>query len=165
MKAIRLCKVPFKWAASFGRPKDSSPNINEIESAGGFEAHGDLISHLPFEWPGEREQGYDLSTLPLDEDVLRVIDEFAREMKQKGVHVVISYTPLEESFYQKHRGALEHLHERLSSIEAASLPSPPSAFVYPSEWFFDTVYHLDAAGRPHRSRAVAADLKRLGLVD
>src|SRR5690606_22403490 len=39
--------------------------ISQIESLAGFTPEGDLVSHLEVTWPFPREEGLDLSSLPV----------------------------------------------------------------------------------------------------
>lgn len=135
---------------------DSDTLISSIEVREGFNAEGDLTSHLGVDWPFERGPGIDLS-LPIDPEVIDVIRTFNDEMSARGVRVIFSYTPLLRSFYQTHQASLNNLHPRILSAGLVA-PSPPSAYVFDENLFFDTVYHLNAEGRALRSERLAQDI-------
>ena len=131
--------------------------IQKIETRDGFNAHGDLVSHLGVEWPFEVADGFDLTKRGVDTKVLDVLERFVDEMRARGVKVVVSHAPVEREFYEKHRSAFEDFAARL---EARGLPAPllPERFVFPKDFFFDTVYHPNAKGRKARTLLVAESL-------
>lgn len=135
-------------------------SIEAIESFAGFTESGDLISHLGVHWPYKREPGLDLTTLPLEPELLPLVREFSMRQKGQGVDVIFSYTPLIRYFYDQHRDAIAGFDAavRRELAEVAQTPSPPEAFVYGTEMFFDTVYHLNREGRDQRSRRLAQDI-------
>jgi hypothetical protein len=134
--------------------------ILSIESLAGFNPYGDLESHLGVKWPGEREDGVNASTTPVDAGVVEALREFARTEGARGVQVMLSYTPADRSYYGKHRASIDALHARLQAASPLVVPSPPSTFVFANDWFFDTVYHLNERGRPVRTKLVIDDIER-----
>ena len=132
--------------------------VLKVESVSGYNQRGDLVSHLGVEWPVEREDGLNASKLPVDEGVLSNIRDFAAWANARGVKVIVSYTSVIDYYYAKHRAALESLHERVRAIPGVTVPSPPSAYVFPEARFFDTVYHLNREGRQERSERVIRDI-------
>lgn len=134
--------------------------IDKVESAAGFNEYGDLTSHLEVKWPYDQEDGIDLTHTPLDQEVGPLLQDFAREMQARGVDVVLSYTSAVETYYRRHKQSIDSLHALLTKLPPLVVPSPPTDFVYPTPWFFDTVYHLNAEGRAARSQKLAGDLQR-----
>jgi hypothetical protein len=134
--------------------------IDKVESAAGFNEYGDLTSHLDVKWPYGQEDGIDLTGTPLDSEVVPLLQGFAQEMQGRGVDVVLSYTSAIETYYARHKESIDNLHALLTKSPPLVVPSPPTDFVYPPPWFFDTVYHLNAHGRAARSQKLASDLQR-----
>ena len=132
--------------------------VNQIERASGFTPEGDLVSHLGTPWPYEREQGIDLTARGIDREVIGYIQAFAREMDARGVTVVVSYTPVLREFYDRHAGVIGEVHRRLNA-DGVIAPRAPSDYVYDESVFFDTVYHLNAAGRGPRTEQLAGDVE------
>lgn len=134
--------------------------ISRVESLAGFTPEGDLVSHLDVTWPFPREEGLDLSALPVDPDLMPLLREFAASMRDRGVDVIFSYTPLARPFYERHAAAVQGfdalVRERLGDL--VQVPSPPTTFVYDQDQFFDTVYHLNRHGRDARSHTLARDI-------
>lgn len=134
--------------------------ISRIESLAGFTPEGDLVSHLDVTWPFPREEGLDLSSLPVDPGLVPLLQEFGLAMSQRGVDVIFSYTPLARPFHERHARAIEGfdalIRDRLGDL--MHVPSRPTAFVYDEDRFFDTVYHLNRDGRGTRSLTLAGDI-------
>jgi hypothetical protein len=135
---------------------DSYAFIEQIETRAGFNAEGDLTSHLGVTWPFEHEQGTDPAT-PVDPHLIPLLSDFNREMEARGVRVMISYTPLMRSFYDGHQAGIDRLHTLITEAGLRA-PHPPSDYVYDDSLFFDTVYHLNAEGRALRSERLAEDI-------
>lgn len=133
-------------------------DLDSIETLGGFNSHGDLTKHLGITWPRPREQGLDLTELPLDPELVPLLRDFAKEMQARGVAVKMSYGPVLVDFYAKHQAAVDRLHEALSAAAPVELLGKPSDFVLPEPLFFDTVFHLTAEGRAQRTAKVVEQL-------
>jgi hypothetical protein len=144
--------------AVFGRDEedDSFAFIERIESVSGFNAEGDLTSHLDVTWPFEHEQGIDPAN-PVDPQLIPLLSDFQDEMQERGVRVMVSYTPLMRSFYTQHRAGIDRLHTLITEA-GLDAPRPPSDYVFDDRLFFDTVYHLNAEGRALRSQQLANDI-------
>ncbi len=132
--------------------------VESVETNSGFNRFGDLESHLGIEWTFEREEGFDLTALGIDPDVVGIVQAFSNEMDQRGVTVVVSYCPVMRAYYDQHRETINDLHHRLQSA-GLRLPLSPEEMVFDPSFFFDTVYHLNAQGRPVRTQKVLDSLE------
>ncbi|KCZ87533.1 hypothetical protein HHI_15828 [Hyphomonas hirschiana VP5] len=160
-KIIRLLGDGYEaFAGLFGASEDHSDptGIGAIESLGGFTPEGDLVSHLGKTWEFDLEDGLDVTNLPLDEDILPMMDAFVREMNTRGVNVMISWTPIIDDYYARHTAEIERLNAQMEEIPSFLIPRPARDFVFPPSQHFDTVYHLNAEGRAIRSKMVADDI-------
>jgi hypothetical protein len=134
---------------------------NEIEMLRGFNAMGDLTSHLGVEWPFLRAgPAPDLTEDGVESQAVEEIEGFAQRMEERDVSVIVSFTPTMRRFYAQHAGAFEDLYRRLRETPPIIVPSPPSAYTYEEPLFFDTAYHLKAEGRGLRTHRLAEDIKR-----
>jgi hypothetical protein len=134
---------------------------NSVGSLAGFNEQGDLTSHLGVKWPFERGAELNISELPVDMDAVRLLQDFTKEMNARGVTVFVSYTPIAQSYYDRHKRTLADLHALLTRSAPLVIPRPPEDFVFREEWFFDTVFHLTAEGRVVRTQKVIDDLTQL----
>ena len=160
-KVIRVIGETYDgFAGLFGATEDHSDptGIGAIESFAGFTPDGDLVSHLGKEWAYDLEDGLDISTLPMDKEILPMMDAFVRDMNARGVHVMISWTPIIDEYYSRHSAEIERLNAEMEAIPSFLIPRPARDFVFPPSQHFDTVYHLNAEGRAIRSKMVADDI-------
>ena len=134
--------------------------IDSIETLAGFNEYGDLTSHLGVKWQEGREDGMNLSALPMEAELIRLLGNFGDEMRSRGVGVIVSYTPVVREFYNRHKAAIENLHRILTQTPPLIVPRPPGGFVFDEPQFFDTVYHLNGEGRGPRTQNLVADLQR-----
>lgn len=159
-KALRLFREGIRHLGGLfgmGRSEKASDSLSEIESLAGFNPEGDLTSHLGKPWPGEIEQG--TVSDRLDPGVVPLLARFIQDMEARGVSVMISYTPLMVSYYEQHKLELDQAYQAMRQSVPASVANVPSAYVYGSNMFFDTVYHLNAVGRSLRTRSLAQDIQ------
>ncbi|WP_193335460.1 hypothetical protein [Devosia beringensis] len=136
--------------------EDARSLIYTIETFSGFTPEGDLVSHLGVDWPYDFEQG--IVGHSVDPDVIPMIAEFVQAMEARDVRVVMSYTPLMRVFYDQHVPELQAVHQQLSAALQGRLPRPPQDYVFDTDQFFDTVYHLNNEGRQVRSAQLGGDI-------
>jgi hypothetical protein len=149
----------WRVAAIGAREVSGLDEIRAIESLAGFNAEGDLVSHLGVDWPYALEREIISGAGDIETEALELMRDFTRDMNARGVSVLTSYTPLQSDAYGENQGVYEALHERIGAMAPMAAPSPPAAFVYDNSNFFDTVYHLNAAGRPLRTQQIITDLQ------
>lgn len=161
-KVLRLLgALGFRTDAAAAAPEGDLDRIRErVETISGLSPQGDLVSHLSIDWPAELEQGVDLTGGVREDGVFERLRAFTENARARGAEVIISYTPVERSFYERHKASIDDYHARVSATEGLVAPSPPSSFVFDERYFFDTVYHLGAEGRETRTRMVLGDLAR-----
>ncbi len=133
-------------------------DLRDIEGLAGFNAHGDLVSHLDVDWPYPPSEEQDLPGFTMTEEAFPLVENFVEEMNARGVRVIISYSPAERVFYEKHRAAIESWDAQFRANPAFIVPRPPSDYVFDASMHFDTVYHLDREGRAIRSQMLADDI-------
>lgn len=162
-KAIRVMGEAYdSFTYMLGAEPDapwSDVDILAIEGASSFTPEGDLTGHLGVIWPNELEDGLDISNLAMDEEIVPLMQDFVREMNDRGVLVMISWTPLLDSFYDRHKAEIERLSAQLSTVPEFLIPRPARAFTFDKSMHFDTVYHLNEKGRAIRTEMVVEDLK------
>lgn len=136
-----------------------SRTIEKIESLAGFTPEGDLVSHLGVAWPYRREDGIIPKGAQIESRMISLMHDFSLEMSNRDVAVMVSYTPVIREFHDRHQNNLSEVHKLISATPPLVAPRPPSEFVFDEAYFFDTVYHLNAEGRPLRTQKLIQDLK------
>ena len=159
-KVIRLMGDGAKGLAMLAGARDSldATGITEIETLGNFTQDGDLTGHLNRTWEDGIEDGLDMSTLPMDQQILPLMEEFVREMNARGVKVMISWSPIVDYFYEKHKTEVERLNAEMTAIPEFNIPRPARDYVFPASQHFDTVFHLNKEGRAIRSDMLTQDI-------
>jgi hypothetical protein len=156
MKLLRLLGQVYDGITD---PAAEPSIMRDIETVKGVTPNGDLVSHLGVAWPYDLEDGLDATALPVDPEIFDLLQDFATRMQARGVHVLMSYSPALRSYYDRHQASLDHLQELVAEHPPLAAPSPPNTYVYDQNMFFDTVYHLNADGRPVRTRQLIQDLQ------
>jgi hypothetical protein len=133
-------------------------DILAVEGASNFTPEGDLAGHLGLTWPHEPEDGMDISNLAMDEEIVPLMQAFVREMDDRGVRVMISWTPLLDSFYERHKTEIERLNAQLATVPEFLIPRPAREFTFDKSMHFDTVYHLNEKGRAIRTAMLVEDI-------
>jgi hypothetical protein len=133
-------------------------DMNVIESLKSFTPEGDIVGHLGVVWPYSREEAVVPKGATIVPEMAALMHGFAEEMQKRGVPVVVSYTPFMREAYDKLKGDLARFDTMIKSSPPLIAPSPPSAFAYDEDLFFDTVYHLNERGRPLRTQRIIDDL-------
>jgi hypothetical protein len=141
------------------------PAVDCIYCRSAFDRYGDLVAHLD-------KSSEDITGMPLfrkgrrstaiDEAALEAIRAFAARARKTGARVLVIYPPLPERQFADNRARIEAVHERLAQLDGLQVLAPPSASVYPTELFFDWVYHLNVEGRGRRTDDVLALLRTAG---
>jgi len=160
-KILRLIRgVAFSARDAILGPDQDPPGeadlLANIETAEGFNAQGDLVSHLGVDWPLAITQGTPADA-PLDPEIIPLLRRYQDEMAAQGVRVMISYTPLEASFYARYQAGIDGIEQAMRDA-GLNVVSSARDYVYDESFFFDTVFHLDAEGRAMRSERLAADI-------
>ncbi|HRE43106.1 MAG TPA: hypothetical protein PKY87_03960 [Terricaulis sp.] len=132
--------------------------ISQIESFSGFDARGDLVSHLNIDWPDPPKEEEDVPAFEMTPEAFALMEDFVEDMSERGVRVIVSYSAAEREFYEKHREAIESWDARFRENPAFVVPRSPSDYVFDASMHFDTVYHLNAEGRAIRSQMLAEDI-------
>ena len=161
-KVIRLVGETYEGLGALVSPEEPAEDtidILTVEGYSSFSPRGDLVGHLDLTWSGPIESGDDISNLPMDQEILPLMQDFIREMEAKDVQVMISWTPIIEDFYAQHKDEIERLNAQMDATPGFLIPRPARDFVFPPTQHFDTAYHLNAEGRAIRSRMVADDIK------
>jgi hypothetical protein len=79
-------------------------------------------------------------------------------MRARGVDVLLSHTPVERNYYERHARSINTLYQALAGEKPITVLSPPSRYIFERNMMFDTVYHLNGDGRRLRTEQLAEDV-------
>jgi hypothetical protein len=137
------------------------PNrMDLIESRSGFNAYGDLVSHIGEEWDPGVLDGLDLEAHPLDARVPVLLRQVASNLANRNVKLLMLPAPMPDTYFQKHQKAVLETRSELERDVPGLLAGDPRDYVYPESCFFDDIHHLNGECRMRRSRQVVQDLTR-----
>lgn len=123
-----------------------------------FNQNGDVISHLT-------RQPKDITRLSLfPKDIkfspgsVDLLNDFYSYALSKGARVFVIFPSIPRGQYEKERTRLDGLYSQLKNTLKIAMLSTPSDGVYPEDYFFDTVYHLNIRGREHNTAGIIRGL-------
>lgn len=132
-----------------------------------FNSLGDMVAHhdMPptYQKKRIREKGFsakwDVQTNILDQQVQR-LNEFAEKCRAEGIEVVLSYPPLSETSWNANQQIIVEIREKLSQELKIPILNEEMTPSWPDEMYFDTEWHLTAAGKEQRTAELIASMRR-----
>ena len=129
------------------------PDTNPVYNRHSFNQYGDVVSHL-----GKKSMDPDsiyVKPLPPPKDFNRkTVDELndiGDTARERGAHAYFLFPSYIDRSYVINAGAIEWLRQRLVRDMRVPILGTAQNFVFPSTWFFDTRFHLNAIGRGPRT--------------
>lgn len=144
---------------------DAKPSIADTNSVffrNGFNAQGDLLSHLnnPPQLPLQHAE------LPPSIDISGIVEdltEFSSWSAQHHILVYYAFPPYAASAYQKNQETVRQIEQEFRQIPGIRFVDTSADYVFADSLFFDSVYHLNQAGRYQRTKKLLAWLKNQPL--
>lgn len=143
----------------------SKPKPHGVYSRGGFNIFGDVISHL-----GKQNHQIDVdksnpfyadpAISPSVEKAVFLLNDFIDIARQKGVGVYFMYPALLDQMFFYFEDSIIPLSQKLEKEIHAPIISKPHESVFPIEFFFDTVYHLNMQGREKFTQLVLEKISK-----
>lgn len=141
-------------ADAFGvKNKYFPPDTNPVYNRRSFNQYGDVTSHL-----GRKSMHPDsiyVSNLPPSSEfnrrTLDDLDDIGEGARSRGAHAYFLFPPYIDRSYAINTGAIAALGQTLAKDMQIPILGTPKDFVYPSNRFFDTRYHLNQLGRGPRT--------------
>ena len=137
------------------------PDTNPVYNRHSFNQYGDVVSHL-----GKKSMNPDsiyVSALPPAKEFNRkTIDELndiGDAGRERGAHAYFLFPSYIDRSYAINAKAIESLRQRLSRDMRVPILGTARDFVFPSNWFFDTRFHLNENGREPRTLKMIEILK------
>lgn len=156
--AIMRCQAAWKYATG----EWSGPVADKVYRADGFNAQGDLVSHLGLPQRGPDRQHWVNHELPVfDTAILPIAQALKDSVDAHGADLVFTWPAVARSSQRfDHTGTI-----RGRMAEAGfPLMGRPADYTFPDTAFHDTHYHLRATGRRTRTDRMIQDLAAAGLI-
>lgn len=144
-----------RYLATIGR----EPDPDCIYCPQAFNSFGDIERHLDRAGKDVASMDFLRRPTPVDAGAIAEINAFARRIDEVGARVFMLFPCIPQIHYERSRARIERLYERLSSDLLVPLLAAPLEYVYPIEYFYDWVYHLNRRGREVRTEQVIADVQ------
>jgi hypothetical protein len=122
----------------------------------GFNEYGDYIKHL-----GVESQPFTpaLPPDPLNPQYLARFFQFVAAFTGRGVRVILTYPSYEEVSFYNTVDRIRELDAAFRACENLTVISTPDDYCFPTAFFYDTIYHLNAHGRAARTERLLRDLR------
>lgn len=133
--------------------------ILNIETLRGFTPEGDLVRHLGVTWPFKRDGGVIPESEKIEIPMIDMLRDFTVEMNNRDIAVMLSYSPAIRYFYDRYQRSFEEVHGLVQAMPPLIAPSSPANYSFDVNYFFDSVYHLNAEGRKLRTQRLIDDLQ------
>jgi hypothetical protein len=128
----------------------------------GFNSYGDYVKHLTM----ENQRIIPKKNIGIvDQAYLAHFFKLIVDFTARGITVILSYPSYEEQSYRNSAGTIAALDAAFRSKENLLVISAPDSSCFPAGFFYDTEYHLNAAGRTLRTERLITDLRASGLLN
>lgn len=125
-----------------------------------FNKYGDAIAHWNMAPPDHKGNAQFIRLTPVAcnpeymTGAIKRINEFSREVKERGANVVLTFPPIPQERYDISKNNLAKIKQKLHNELRIGILGNPEDFVYPENHFFDTRYHLTSTGVQKRTAKV-----------
>ncbi|WP_108808444.1 hypothetical protein [Aquimarina spinulae] len=128
-----------------------------VYTRNGLNKYGDGVNHLGLI---QKDKLGSKSIIKDNKDEeIRVLNDFYSFAKEKGIEVVFSYGAYEASEYEKNMNTLKKTHKKMKQNLNIEMIMDIDDFVYPTSYFYDSVYHLNQKGRSIHTKKMIQKLK------
>jgi hypothetical protein len=123
-----------------------------------FDKQGDYLGHL--QEPPRSRVIFPLSCGEASPDSLHFINRFSQQIHARGAKLVLLPCPIPDNSYGSSAHNIAREFEQLRRTCAAAILADPKRYVFATDDFYETPYHLNATGRKLRTQLVAEDLRK-----
>ncbi len=93
-----------------------------------------------------------------DENFLSYVNDFASYVRSKGAHMYYRFAPMNQKAVED-ESTLDHYYDVLQDKLELDILGNPHDAILDSEWFYDTNFHLNDAGRIMNTKQLIKDIK------
>ena len=129
-------------------------------SRNGFNEYGDYVKHLGME--NQPFVSYESAGI-LNQSYLNNFFRLVDTLTKRGITVMLSYPCYEEQSFHNSAALIQELDTLFRAKENLQVISTPASYCYPTEYFYDTIYHLNKEGRALRTQQLIQDLQASGF--
>ncbi len=125
-----------------------------------FTASGDFVGHLNAKPPALKYFKFcDGLSANLDPSPAGVLNSFASFARTHGARVVLMPPPLPRQVYREHKKEVESVYQFCLQNLDFPVIAAPERYLFASKDFYNSLYHLNGAGRERRTDLVLQDLE------
>ena len=147
-----------KFKFTFQNKLDLGDTIYQKSS---FEKHGDIKEGLA-NYNIMYDQVDPTMNITFDENFddtfLSYVNDFASYVRTKGAHMYYRFAPMNQKAIED-ESTLDHYYEVLQDKLELDILGNPHDAILDSEWFYDTNFHLNDAGRIVNTKQLIKDIK------
>jgi hypothetical protein len=141
-------------ADAFGKKNEYfPPDTNPVYNRRSFNQYGDMMSHLGRK--SMKPEAIYAGDLPpaseFSREAVEELNDIADAARSRRARVYFLFPSYMDRAYNNNASAIAGLQSRLEREMRIPILGAPKDFVYPSNWFFDTRYHLNDLGRGPRT--------------
>lgn len=140
-----------------GKKQTIKLDTNEYYKSTGFTDHGDYELHLDKDRPWGLFTKYDQKE-EIYANGIALLNSLA-VLKEKGVRIFYVYPGYPTEEYQHFKTSLNAFDRQMRNGLQFPVLGKMADFLYPEDWFFDTVYHLKRKGREERTKTMVKLLR------
>jgi len=122
-----------------------------------FDKQGDYLGHL--QSPVKSHLVYPMSTGQANQESIALINRFSDQVEARGAKLVMLPSPIPQNSYEGSSVNIARLYAQLHDLCRVVIPVKQQRYVFSTEDFYETPYHLNARGRALRTQLTAEDLR------
>lgn len=135
---------------------------NTVYCRDGINKYGDGVYHLDL--PSQAVLGSKSVIPDTKTEQIELLNTFFKKMQERDVHVVFSYGAYELSEFEKNKAALQSVHRDMIARLQIEMIMNLEDFVYPTSYFYDSVYHLNKKGRAIHTNNLISHLQNSRVI-
>jgi len=144
------------WAIRDWRPRPQRDPIAPY-TRDSFNRDGDVIAHLNMPARPFKVKGWGQLEHQLNYQAVQYLADFVVECERGGIKTLWLFPCRSQSSYQADLATVSQVATALQKRVPHMAPELPGDFVYEDRFFYDTSYHMNAAGRAlHTGRMIQA---------
>jgi len=125
----------------------------------GFNEYGDLVQHLDKEpWLVQKKR-YKLKYKTPKPEIINVLNNFYRYCHERGIIVYMTFAPFPRPLKSDSGKKGDEWVKDIQRDLLIPIISNPDNYLFPDNYFWGNVYHLNAVGRKERTQILIKDLK------